>query len=391
MANTPSENPAGINDALIAFAQDLVRIPSFSGQEEQAIRFIAAKMQSLGYDEVTIDRYGNVYGRLGTGDKVILLDSHIDTVKVLDENLWQIPPFSGAIVDGYLCGRGSVDMKSSAAASIYAAALAREHGVLDGKTVYVSCTVFEEDCDGEGLKLMLQESGIRPDCVVICEPSSNIITTGHKGKAQVILKARGISAHGSAPEKGATAIYEMAEIIERVDQTNRALASNEGRHGTLVMSQISSQSVSLNAVPWSCEAYLDRRTVLGETDDMIKAEMDRLVAGKNASWEIGTLRRTTWTGQALNYEPFHPAWEISLTHPLTQAFSGAYADVFGSAPRQFDYWDFSTNAVAVVPLGIPTIGFGPGEHKLAHMRDEKCPVSQIIDACAVYARAIARL
>ncbi len=205
---------------LLAFTQGLVRIKSYSGEEEQAARYIAAKMEALGYDEVKIDRFGNVLGRIGNGDKVILFDSHIDTVKVNDDDRWDVPPFSAEIAAGFLWGRGSVDMKSGAAASVYAAALARSKGLVTGKTIYVSCSVFEEDCDGEALKLSLEETRIRPDYAIICEPSANIISTGHKGKAQILIKTKGIAAHGSAPEKGVNAIYEMAEIIQRVEQTN---------------------------------------------------------------------------------------------------------------------------------------------------------------------------
>ena len=384
-------NGRDITDDLLAFTQELVRIQSYSGQEEQIARCIASKMEQLGYDEVKIDRFGNVLGRVGNGKKVILFDSHTDTVKVLDEDQWEVPPFSGEIIDGYLWGRGSVDMKSGMAASIYAAAVAKSSGWLDEKMVYVTCTVFEEDCDGEGLKHLLEDFDIRPDFAIICEPSANTITTGHKGKAQIIVRTAGVSAHGSAPEKGVNAIYEMAEIIQRVEQTNLELAKKKGRRGTLVLSQISSNSVSLNAVPSACEIYLDRRTVVGEGTPAIRAEMDRIVAGKNATWKIGTLQRATWTGAELTYEPFHPAWEISLDHCLSRALIAAYSETFGQSPERYDYWDFSTNAVALVQLEIPAIGFGPGEYKLAHMRNERCATQQIVAASAVYARAIHNL
>jgi putative selenium metabolism hydrolase len=384
-------NGKDVNRELIEFTQHLVRIQSYSGEEGEAAKFIAAKMKELEYDEVNIDRYGNVVGRIGKGDKVILFDSHTDTVKVNDANQWGMPPFSGDIKDGYLWGRGSVDMKSGLAASIFAAAAAKQRGWADGKTIYVSCSTFEEDCDGEGLKPVLKACSKMPDFAIICEPSSNRISTGHKGKAQIIIKTKGISAHGSAPEKGKNAIYEMAQIIQRVEQTNNTLMKKEGRKGTLVMSRISSTGVSLNAVPSECEVYLDRRMVVGETEQTIRDEMDSIITGKDATWELGTLHRTTWTGEPLTYQPLHPAWEISLEHELSRAFIAAFGEVFGQSPRDYDYWDFSTNAVAVVALGIPTIGFGPGESKLAHMRNERCEVEQIIDACAVYARAIHRL
>jgi putative selenium metabolism hydrolase len=384
-------NGIDVSHDLLAFAQSLVSVRSYSGHEEGAARLIAAKMQALAFDQVDIDRYGNVLGRVGDGQRSILFDSHTDTVEVTDPELWDVPPFSGEIIDGFLWGRGSVDMKSGLAASIYAAAIAKSQGLLAGKTVYVSATVDEEYCDGEGLKHLLEESHLQPQYAVICEPSANLISTGHKGKAQVVIRTQGVSAHGSAPEKGVNAIYEMAEIIQRVEQANLDLMQRSGPRSTLVMSHISSTAVSLNAVPYTCEAYLDRRMVVGESEETIRAEMDALVSGKNAAWELGTLQRTTWTGEQLNYQPLHLAWEINLDHPLAKAFIAAYQETFGHAPEKYEYWDFSTNAVAVVRLGIPTIGFGPGEYKLAHMRNEKCAVTQILDACAVYTRVIAAL
>ncbi|HNN14511.1 MAG TPA: YgeY family selenium metabolism-linked hydrolase [Anaerolineales bacterium] len=389
--NSPALLPQEMQEELIEFAQALVRIKSYSGQEAEVIRFIERKMIALGFDEVKIDAMGNLLGRIGQGGPSILFDSHVDTVEVQDEGEWQIPPFSGEIVDGRLHGRGSVDMKSSAAASVFAAALARRLGLIEGRTVYVSCTVFEEDCDGENLKHLFREFDLRPDYVVICEPSNNIITLGHKGKAQVSIKTHGVSAHGSAPEKGVNAIYEMAEIIRRVEQANLDLMKKGDLRGTLVMSRISSVSASLNAVPSECEVYLDRRTIPGETEEDIRREMDRLVEGKDATWEVGTLFRKSWTGLDIRYEPFHPAWRIDLGHELSQACVAAYREHFGQDPVKFDFWDFSTNAVTPVSMGIPTIGFGPGEYKLAHMRNENIEVSQIVDACGFYARLIGKI
>ena len=376
---------------LVEFTQNLVRIKSLSGQEEGVIKFIEKKMIALGYDEVTIDSMGNVVGKIGNGEKVIMLDSHVDTVEVKDEEKWNIPPFNGDIVDGRLHGRGSVDMKSGAAASIYAGSIAKKLGYISGKTIYVSCSVLEEDCDGENLKHLFKELDLRPNYVVICEPSNNKITLGHKGKAQISIKTHGVSAHGSAPEKGINAIYEMAEIIQRVNTTNLELMEKDGFRGTLVMSRISSVSASLNAVPSECEVYLDRRLMPGETEDDIKQEMEQLIKGKNAIWEVGTLHRKSWTGMEIKYEPLHLAWRIDLSHDLTKACIAAYQENFGNEPTEYDFWDFSTNAVTPVSMGIPTIGFGPGEYKLAHMRDENCKVNQIIDACSFYTRVINRI
>ena len=301
-----------IHSDLIEFAKDLVKIKSYSGDEKKIIAFIKEKMIELDYDHVHIDSMGNIVGRIGKGDRIIMFDSHIDTVEVNDISEWTHPPFGGVIEDGRLHGRGSVDMKSSAAASIYAGAVAKRLGFHSNKTIYVSCTVLEEDCDGENLKHVFSECDFRPDYMIICEPSENKLVTGHKGKAQVAMKTHGISAHGSAPEKGLNAIYEMAEIIQRIEKTSESLSNAPGQHGTLVASKISSLSESLNAVPFECEIYLDRRMVLGETKETIKKEMDAIISGKKASWEIGILHRKSWTGMDIRYHPFHLPWQIDL-------------------------------------------------------------------------------
>jgi putative selenium metabolism hydrolase len=380
-----------LKEELITFTQNLVRIKSYSGREEEVIRLIEQKMKDLGYDGVTVDSMGNVLGRIGKGEKSILFDSHADTVEVNDEKEWEVPPFSAEIVNGRLYGRGAVDMKSSIAASIYAGAIAKKLGLNSGKTVYVSCTVFEEDCDGENLKHLFKELNLRPGYVVICEPSNNQIVLGHKGKLQVSIKTQGVSAHGSAPEKGVNAVYEMAGIIQRVERTNLALMKKEKPRGTLVLSRISSVSASLNAVPSECEIYLDRRIIPGETEADIRREMDEIIQGKNATWEVGTLQRKSWTGMDIRYEPFHLAWKIDQDHELTNACKAAYRETFESEPTECDFWDFSTNAVTPVSLGIPTIGFGPGEYKLAHMRDENCKVEQIVQSCDFYTRLIEKI
>ncbi len=373
---------------LVEFARSLVRIQSYSDHEGELARHIAEKMEELGYDEVFIDTAGNVAGRIGNGPRTVLFDSHMDTVEVHDEQDWILPPFSGEIKDGKIYGRGSVDMKSAIAASVYAAAIGKELGLGSGKTVYVTATVCEEYCDGENLRMLFKERGLKPDFVVICEPSDNLIVLGHKGKAQMRIRTHGISAHGSAPEKGLNAVYEMAEIISRVERLNEKLAASGSPHGTIALSDISCVSASLNAVPSECAIYLDRRMVLGETEDDIRHEMENLVKGKRASWEIGTIRRKSWKGADITYEPLHMPWRIDPGHELAGVCNRAYEKTFGCAPERYDFWDFGTNAVTPVSMGIPTIGFGPGQYKLAHMVDENCEIEKIKSACRFYAFVI---
>ncbi|MFC2028657.1 YgeY family selenium metabolism-linked hydrolase [Chloroflexota bacterium] len=383
--------PKVMQKGIIQLTQDLIRIPSVSGNEKEIIHFLKQKMVDLGFKNVTIDEMGNLIGKMGDGKHSILFDSHVDTVDVKDEDQWAIPPFNGELINGTLHGRGSVDMKSGTAASIYAVVLAASLGWIKDLSVYVSCTVIEEDCDGENLKHLFNELNLKPEMVIICEPSMNQICLGHKGKAQISIRTGGVSAHGSAPEKGVNAIYEMAEIIHRVEKRNLELMKLPIPRPTLVLSRISSSSASLNAVPSECEITLDRRIIPGESMESIRQEMDNLIDGKNASWEIGTVHRKSWTGKEIVYKPLHPAWKIEMGHTLTQACRIAYQETFGSKADRFAFWDFSTNAVTPVSMGIPTIGFGPGEYKQAHMRDEHIAIEDILNACCYYTQLIKQL
>ena len=124
-----------IKSELIEFAQELIKIKSYSGDEQEIIKHINEKMNLLDYDEVIIDAMGNIVGRIGNGETIIMLDSHIDTVEVNDVSEWTHDPFGGHIEDGRLHGRGSVDMKSAAAASIFAGAVAKKMGLHMDKTI----------------------------------------------------------------------------------------------------------------------------------------------------------------------------------------------------------------------------------------------------------------
>lgn len=167
---------------LIQFLQRAVQTRSYSDQEGDMAHLLVEEMKKLGFDQAEIDATGNVVGRMGSGPKIIHFDGHMDTVQVNDGPEWQQPPFSGQIVDGQLWGRGSVDMKGGLCAAVYAAADARDRGLLEGKAVYVTGTVCEEYCDGVNLKLLYADRGLHPDFCVICEPSGNVITLGPQGQ-----------------------------------------------------------------------------------------------------------------------------------------------------------------------------------------------------------------
>ena len=223
MNNGYYEGAMGLKADLVKFTQDIIRIPSLSGQESAVIQRIRAEMERLDYDEVTVDPMGNLLGRIGNGPRVIAIDGHVDVVDVGDESLWGRDPFSGDMEDGILYGRGASDMKGGVASSVYAGALLKRTGLPDDITLYVTATVQEEDCDGLCWQYIVNEDGLRPDLVVIAEPTSLRIYRGQRGRMEMEVHTSGISCHGSAPERGENAVYKMAGIIADIEKLNERL------------------------------------------------------------------------------------------------------------------------------------------------------------------------
>ena len=373
-------------EALVAFAQDIIRIKSYSTKEKEVADRIRLEMEKLGYDEILVDGSGSVIGVLGNGPYHILFDSHMDTVSVTDEESWTYPPFGGEIHDGKLYGRGASDMKSSLASSVYAGALMKKNGALEGKTVYVCCSALEEDYDGEGTYQAITENDLKLDAVVICEPTHLRVSMGQRGRSVFCISTDGVSAHGAAPEKGENAVYKMATIIDRIHKLSDELMQKEGWHGSIVLSKIESTAVSMNAVPDSCKIYIDRRTTVEENEDYLTKEMNELVAGTDAVWEVYDVSGESYMGNPVLLHSLLPAWEIEDTHPLAKGAKACYEELYGKEP-EFYRWDFSTNGVATAgKLKIPTIGFGAGIEKMAHQTDEYCPVEDIVQACEYFSR-----
>ncbi len=169
----------------VQFLLDLIAIRSMSSDEGAVIDRIKQEMEKLGYDEITIDPMGNILGRVGNGPVIIALDAHVDTVDVGDPSLWDTDPFKAVIKDDIIYGRGAGDMKGSLAAITYGGALAKELGLIDGVTLYVTGTVQEEDCDGLCWQYIVKEDKLRPDCVVIAEPTNLNIHRGQRGRMEM--------------------------------------------------------------------------------------------------------------------------------------------------------------------------------------------------------------
>ncbi len=373
---------------VVRFLRDLIAIPSTSGREERVIYRIREEMERCGYDEVRIDPMGNILGRIGSGTRVIAYDAHVDTVDVGNPESWTVDPYQGALKDGVVYGRGACDMKGALASIVHGGRIIKQLGLEGDITLYVVGSVQEEDCDGLCWHYILGEDGLRPEAVVIAEPTNLGIYRGHRGRMEIEVRTRGVSCHGSAPERGVNAIYAMAPIIQDIEQLNGRLGGEPflGK-GTVTISEIRSTSPSLCAVADSSTIHLDRRLAATDTLESAVREIRELDSVRRAGAEVAVLEYAvpSWRGLVYPTRKYYPTWLLPEGHSLLVAGTRAFRDLFSVEPV-VGRWVFSTNGVAVMGAhGIPCLGFGPGNELYAHMVTEQIPIEHLVKATAWYA------
>lgn len=370
------------------FLRDLVAIPGESCEEEKVVKRIEEEMKKVNFDEVTIDPMGNIIGRMGKGDTVIAFDAHIDTVGIGEKSNWNFDPYEGYENETEIGGRGTSDQLGGIVSGVYGAKIMKDLNLLSDKyTVLVTGTIQEEDCDGLCWQYIINEDKIRPEFVVITEPTNGNIYRGQRGRMEIRVEVKGISCHGSAPERGDNAIYKMAEIISEVKNLNEKLKYDEflGK-GTLAVSQIDFNSPSRCAVADMCAISIDRRLTDGETYQMALKEIEELGSVKKygAKVTMYDYDRPSYTNLVYLTECYFPTWVIPEDHPVTKALVKSYQGMYGEP--LVDKWTFSTNGVSIMGrFGIPCIGFGPGKEEEAHAPNEKTWKEDLVKCAAVYA------
>ena len=377
------------------FLADLVRTPSFSSKEETVIAVIKKEMEKVGFDEIRIDGLGSIVGRIGSGPRVMAFDAHIDTVYPGDREQWSFDPFQPKLEDGKIWGRGTVDQKGGMASMVYAAKIIKELNLNQQFTIYFTGTVMEEDCDGLCWQYLLKEEKLKPEFVVITEPTNLNLYRGHRGRMEIRVEVKGRSCHGSAPERGDNAIYKIARIALEIEKLNERLRHDAflGK-GTVTVTEVRSSSPSLCAVADGAGLHLDRRLTFGETKESALAEVQE--AAKRAGYPdakvfVLNYAEPAYTGKVYPTEKYYPTWVLPENSPYLKQAVEAYAGVLGKKPL-VDKWTFSTNGIAIAGLaGIPCLGLGPGNEVYAHAPNDACPVEHLSAAAAFYAALVARM
>ncbi|MBI9009368.1 MAG: YgeY family selenium metabolism-linked hydrolase [Tenericutes bacterium] len=370
------------------FLRDMIAIPSESCDEEKVVLRIKEEMEKVGFDEITIDPMGNIIGRIGNGKHLIAMDAHIDTVGIGEIRNWKYDPYLGYEDEEIIIGRGGSDQEGGMASMVYAGKIIKDLKLEEDYTLLITGTVQEEDCDGLCWQYIIEEDKIRPEFVVITEPTSCRIYRGHRGRMEIKVSTHGVSCHGSAPERGDNAIYKMGPILGELQELHARLLDNEflGK-GSLTVSEVFFSSPSRCAVADGCSISIDRRLTDGETYLSALQEIRDLPSVKkaNATVEMYEYKRPSYTGLVYPTESYFPTWVLPEEHIICQSAAQTYKGLFKEDPI-IDKWTFSTNAVSIMGrFNIPCIGFGPGAEVEAHAPNEKTFKSELVKACAMYA------
>jgi putative selenium metabolism hydrolase len=373
---------------VVEFLKEFISIESVTYNEGKAVEFLANKMKEFGFDEVRIDKVGNVLGRVGSGKTVILYDAHIDTVRPGDASEWGFNPLEARFEDGgdTIHGRGAVDDKGCLTGITFAGKAIKALGLENDFTLWVSGSLSEEDVEGSCVKAMMEENpDIKPNFILVAEASESRIIRGHKGRALIKISVPGKCAHASAAWRGENALIKALPIIDRVDKFNDFKEDSFLGKGTIEVTNVDCKTPSLNTIPGEAIITCDRRISCGESiDDLINEVKPFFENIPGVKAEIDTERVTTYAGYDITCVDYFPSWVMPEDHKIVVSGVDAYKAVFDKEPV-VGKWDFCTNATHLCGrTGIPSLGFGPGDGSLCHSNEDKISITELVDAIKFY-------
>ena len=363
----------------------LIQARSYSGQEQQAAQVLHNAMRELGYDEVTVDAYGNVIGLLrgNRPGRRVLLDGHIDTVPVQEPERWSFDPFGGEITADRVCGRGASDMKGAVAAmTVAAAAYAENCGRDFPGEIYVAGVVYEELFEGIASRKISEF--VQPDYVIIGESTHLNLKIGQRGRAELVAETIGKPAHSANPEKGVNAVKKMMKLLAALEAYVPREQEGLGKAIMELTDIISEPYPGSSVLPQRCIATFDRRLLVGDTPESVLEPLHHAIADLSAEdpdfQAKAYVREKTmpcYTGGEISAQRFFPAWMFRREDDFVKASYEALCEVEGIQPTITAY-SFCTNGSHYAgEMGIRTIGFGPSLEALAHTVDEYVLIEQL--------------
>jgi len=387
--DTPDIDTTG----LIAFTQDLVRVPSVFDpdrglNEEPAAQLVADLMRSFGWSpqiDLVAPGRPNVVAVV-EGDRhgpTLMFEGHTDVVTEGDPATWSVDPFGGHISDGRLWGRGSADMKGGLAAMLFAAHAVQRKGSFPGRIV-LAALVDEEGMMTGAKDFVTRGHAEGVDAVICCEPEGGEICHVAKGALRLRLDFHGKMAHGAMPFEGKNPNRAAADAIAALSVLEREVQARHGAHPHLGDVWITptvlhaGEPAQMNVMPETASVWIDVRSVPATPHNTLMVDITRVVAA--AAAEHGVTVK-------LSVIDDRPSVATPEDHRLVRAVWDAHAAVTGDEPRLGGVPGSTDGTVLTSRTGMASVVYGPGGKWIAHQADEYVEIDDLVTHARVYADA----
>jgi putative selenium metabolism hydrolase len=383
-------------ESAISFAQDLIRIPGLPGQEGEVAARVLKEYERLGFDELWSDDVGNACALVKGRQRapMLMLSCHLDVVDVGEVEGWEHAPFGGVVADGFLHGRGAMDIKGPLALQTYAAA--QFLGQRPAGDIMVVHSVLEER-GGWGMEHLLSTSDQKPDVVIIGEATAGDICVGHRGRAELILEVQGVAGHASAPQRARNPIEVLPLVLPLINEFANEHQRTAPLLGSATMAPTALETLprSRNVIPDRVRIVLDWRVIPGSTADELRSSLDdflrtrlQLPEGWDYTVEYSVEAQRTYTGKTRERRMFTPGFLMKEDHPVVAAAVRTVEASTGRRPAMRP-WSFATDGGHSCGVhDIPTIGFAPGEERYAHTNRERLELGSAQVAYEAYPQLI---
>lgn len=352
-----------IAEGIAKTLSEVIKIPSVSGNELDLANYLKDELESFGYTP-HIDKDANVYAKIGSGKKKLMINAHLDTVPPHPDF---ISPYSAKITGDKLAGLGASDCKAGVAAMME---IARKQTAPDGEIIFSFSTREEvalRDDSKRGACVLARK--LKADACIVTEPTvddSGIpwISAGCRGRTVVEMTINGKSAHSSRPKTGINAIKESLKLVNAFDSNinlNEEVYFGKILHETFEPVRVRSPKGPTNVIPDECKYIFDYRTLPGR---------------KDAAEVIQGIIEKTGVDVDLNVLFSSPGYVLDNDPPILAITKQKTKEIFGETPH-VQVALGKADAEYFYRSGMDTILYGPGINDQCHKPNEYTSISAL--------------
>ena len=375
-------------DDIVKTASEMIQINSQSTQEGEMAKYTEEKMRSLGYDEVIVDKYGSVFGTVkGTGGgSSVMLNCHLDVVDEGDPSRWQYPPYSGAIAEGKVWGRGASDTKGTFAIQVYTPIILKRAGLLPKGDIIVAGVVCEEIA-GFGAMMQVRDNFKLTDYAIIGEATENDLAIGCRGRFCAVVTITGKSCHASIPHVGKNPFDFLGKFLVELKTVEMGKDELFGS-STMSVTKITSSEEGTNIIPNQVVVYIDYRQSTEDTEEValgkIQQVIDRCkIEGIDVDLRPLYFPLKTYTGfEGMGYQG-EPPFSVNPNEPYVKLCKKTLEEVFGRSVKTKP-WAFATDTGHYAAKGVKCIGFSPAQIKLCHTTEDNIDIKMMEEGILGY-------